>query len=189
MEPVILEERSKNEMHLNIFSKLLSERIIFLSGEIDTSVANNVIAQLLYLDSSKDIVMYINSPGGSVLDGLAIYDTMNLVKSDIVTVCIGFCASMASVLLSSGAKGKRYALPNSQIMIHQASSGTQGTIKDMEVSLRQSIKMNDKIKEILSHNCSQSLDKIDVDTSRDYWLDADESKNYGLIDHVVKKIF
>lgn len=188
MIPYVIQHTENGEKTYDIYSMLLKERIIFLNGEINDESANIVIAQLLYLqaeDPNSDITMYINSPGGNVMDGLAIYDTMNYISCDVSTVCIGCCASMASIILSSGTKGKRFALPNSEILIHQASSGTQGTVSDMTISLQHTIKMNEKIKVILSKNTSQTYEKISNDINRDYWLSANEAISYGLIDKII----
>lgn len=188
MIPYVIQQTENGEKTYDIYSRLLKERIIFLNGEINEHTANIVVAQLLHLqaeDPNSDITMYINSPGGSVIDGLAIYDTMNFISCDVVTVCVGCCASMASIILSSGAKGKRYALPNSEILIHQASSGTRGTVADMTIDLQHVIKMNEKTKNILVKNTGQSYEKISNDINRDYWLSSNEALQYGLVDKII----
>lgn len=188
MIPYIIEQTETGEKEYNIYSKLLKERIIFLNGTINTDVANIIIAQLLHLqeeDPNADITMYINSPGGSIMDGLAIYDTMNFISCDVSTVCVGCCASMASIILSSGAKGKRYSLKNSEILIHQASAGTSGTVADMTIDLQHAIKMNEKAKDILVKNTGQSYEKITNDINRDYWLTSNDALNYGIIDKII----
>ncbi len=188
MIPYVIKETENGEKIYDIYSRLLKERIIFLNGEITEETANIVIAQLLHLkaeDPSSAITMYINSPGGSINDGLAIYDTMNFINCDVITVCVGMCASMASIILSSGAKGKRYALPNSEILIHQASSAAKGTVADMAIDLNHVIKMNEKIKNILVKNTGQTYEKIHNDINRDYWLTAKEALEYGLIDKII----
>lgn len=188
MIPHVIQQTENGERIYDIYSRLLKERIIFLNGEINQNTANIVVAQLLHLqaeDQNRDITMYINSPGGSVMDGLAIYDTMNFISCDVVTVCVGLCASMASIILSSGAKGKRYALKNSEVLIHQASSGTNGTVADMTIDLQHAIKMNEKTKNILVKNTGQSYEKITNDINRDYWLTASEALQYGLVDKII----
>ena len=185
--PYIVEQTSRGERSYDIYSRLLEDRIIFLSGEIDDAVANTVVAQLIYLeakDPSKDISLYINSPGGSVSAGLAIYDTMNYVKCDVSTICIGMAASMGAFLLSSGQKGKRYALPNSEIMIHQPLGGAQGQASDIAIQAEQILKIKQKLNSILAKNCHQSLDKISRDVDRDYYMSAAEAKEYGLVDQI-----
>lgn len=166
---------------------LLKERIIFINGEITDKLSQLIIEQLLYLDAknNNDITMYINSPGGSVIHGLAIYDTMNYIKSNIVTICVGMCASMGAVLLSSGTKGKRYILPNSEVMIHETSSGTMGTVSNMKIDLEHTIKINNKIIEILAKNTNKDIKQIQQDINKDYWLDSSEAVSYGLIDKVI----
>ena len=188
MIPYVIQQTENGEKTYDIYSRLLKERIIFLNGEINSNVANIVVAQLLHLqaeDPNADITMYINSPGGSVMDGLAIYDTMNFISCDVSTICVGCCASMASVILSSGTKGKRFALKNSEILIHQASAGTSGTVADMTIDLQHAIKMNEKIKSILSKNTGQSVEKISNDINRDYWLSSNEALQYGLVDNII----
>lgn len=185
--PNVIEKSFDGERHYDIFSLLLNERIILLTGEIDDNVASVVVAQILYLaskDEKKDIQLYINSPGGSVTAGMAIYDTMKYVKNDISTICIGLAASMGAFLLSSGTKGKRYALPNSEIMIHQPLGGVQGQVSDIEISTKRLLKVKNRLNTILANNCDKSLEVIQRDTERDYYLDANEAKEYGLVDHI-----
>ena len=185
--PTVLEKNSNREVAYDIYSRLLEDRIVFLTGEINDANANLVISELLYLDSksNEEIYLYINSPGGSVSSGLAIYDTMNYIKSDIKTICIGMCASMAAVLLSSGTKGKRFALENSEVMIHQPLGGSEGQATDMEIACKHILKMKKKLNNILAINTGKSIKKIDKDTDRDYFLDAHEALKYGLIDKVI----
>lgn len=190
MIPYVIEQTESGEKTYDIYSRLLKERIIFLNGEINDSTANIVVAQLLHLqaeDPNADITMYINSPGGSIMDGLAIYDTMNFISCDVSTVCVGLCASMASIILSSGAKGKRYALENSEILIHQASSRTQGTVADMTIDMQHTIRMNEKTKNILVKNTNQSYEKISNDINRDYWMPSEQAVQYGLVDKVITR--
>jgi ATP-dependent Clp protease protease subunit len=187
--PTVIEKTAMGERAYDIYSRLLKERIIFLGTDIDDTVANLVIAQLLFLeseDANKDIKIYINSPGGSVYSGLAMFDTMNAVKPDISTICVGMAASMGAVLLSAGAKGKRFALPNAKIMIHQGSAGFSGTPSDIEITAREVLKSRQKLDEILAERTGKSVDEVHKDTDRDYWMDAAEAKSYGLIDNVVK---
>ena len=184
---MVVKQDGRGERSYDIYSRLLEERIIFLSGEINDDVADVVVAQLLYLDHSdpsKDIAMYINSPGGSVSAGMAIYDTMTFIQSDVSTVCIGLAASMGAFLLSSGAKGKRAALPNSEIMIHQPLGGAQGQATDIAIQARQILKVKDKLNRILSLNTNQPIDKIQKDVERDFYMSAEEAKAYGLIDKI-----
>lgn len=188
--PYIVEQTSRGERSYDIYSRLLEDRIIFLSGEIDDAVANTVVAQLIYLeakDPSKDISLYINSPGGSVSAGLAIYDTMNYVKCDVSTICIGMAASMGAFLLSSGAKGKRYALPNSEIMIHQPLGGAQGQASDIKIAAEHILRTKQKLNTILAQNSGRPLEQIERDTDRDNYLSAQEALEYGLIDKVFYK--
>lgn len=188
--PYIVEQTSRGERSYDIYSRLLEDRIIFLSGEIDDAVANTVVAQLIYLeakDPSKDISLYINSPGGSVSAGLAIYDTMNYVKCDVSTICIGMAASMGAFLLSSGQKGKRYALPNSEIMIHQPLGGAQGQASDIKIAAEHILKTKHKLNTILAQNSGRPLEQIEKDTDRDNYLSAQEAQEYGLIDKVFYK--
>lgn len=188
--PYIVEQTSRGERSYDIYSRLLEDRIIFLSGEIDDAVANTVVAQLIYLeakDPSKDINLYINSPGGSVSAGLAIYDTMNYIKCDVSTICIGMAASMGAFLLSSGAKGKRFALPNSEIMIHQPLGGAQGQASDIKIAAEHILKTKKKLNSILAQNSGKPLEQIERDTDRDNYLSAEEALSYGLIDKVFFK--
>ena len=188
--PYIVEQTSRGERSYDIYSRLLEDRIIFLSGEIDDATANTVVAQLIYLeakDPSKDISLYINSPGGSVTAGLAIYDTMNYVKCDVSTICIGMAASMGAFLLSSGAKGKRYALPNSEIMIHQPLGGAQGQASDIKIAAEHILKTKAKLNKILAENSGKPVETIEKDTDRDNFLSAQEALDYGLIDKVFYK--
>ncbi len=188
--PYIVEQTSRGERSYDIYSRLLEDRIIFLSGEIDDAVANTVVAQLIYLeakDPSKDISLYINSPGGSVSAGLAIYDTMNYIKCDVSTICIGMAASMGAFLLSSGQKGKRFALPNSEIMIHQPLGGAQGQASDIKIAADHILKTRQKLNAILSQNSGKPLEVIERDTDRDNYLSAQEALEYGLIDRVFYK--
>ena len=186
--PTVVEKSHDGERAYDIYSRLLRERIIFLGEEVNEHTANIVVAQLLHLayeDPKKDISLYINSPGGSVTDGLAIYDTMQFIKPDVATYGIGLQASMGAFLLSSGTKGKRHVLPNSRIMIHQPSSGTQGKITDQEIRLRESLRLKDLLTQILTKNTGQKLAKVRADMERDYWMDAAEAVKYGLADRVV----
>ena len=188
--PMVVDQVSGGERSYDIYSRLLEDRIIFLSGEINDAVANSVVAQLIYLEGKnpdKDIYLYINSPGGSVSAGLAIYDTLNYIKCDVSTICIGLAASMGAFLLSSGTKGKRFALPNSEIMIHQPLGGAQGQASDIEIQARHMQKIKQKINRILSENTSQPLEKIEKDTDRDFYMSADEAVNYGLVDKIFDK--
>ena len=188
--PYIVEQTSRWERSYDIYSRLLEDRIIFLSGEIDDAVANTVVAQLIYLeakDPAKDISLYINSPGGSVSAGLAIYDTMNYVKCDVSTICIGMAASMGAFLLSSGQKGKRYALPNSEIMIHQPLGGAQGQASDIKIAAEHILKTKRKLNAILSQNSGKPVEQVERDTDRDNYLSAQEAMEYGLIDKVFYK--
>ncbi len=188
--PYIVEQTSRGERSYDIYSRLLEDRIIFLSGEIDDAVANTVVAQLIYLeakDPQKDISLYINSPGGSVSAGLAIYDTMNYIKCDVSTICIGMAASMGAFLLSSGAKGKRFALPNSEIMIHQPLGGAQGQASDIKIAAEHILRTKQKLNTILSQNSGRPLSEIERDTDRDNYLSAQQAQDYGLIDRVFYK--
>lgn len=188
--PMVVEQSNRGERSYDIYSRLLENRIIFITGEIDDAVANTVVAQLIYLESKdpeKDIYLYINSPGGSVTAGLAIYDTMNYVKCDVSTICIGLAASMGAFLLSSGAKGKRFALPNAEIMIHQPLGGAQGQASDIEIQARHIIKTKQKLNKILAENTGKDLSVIEADTDRDNYMSAEDAKTYGLIDDVFYK--
>ena len=188
--PMMVEQSNRGERSYDIYSRLLENRIIFITGEIDDAVANTVVAQLIYLESKdpeKDIYLYINSPGGSVTSGLAIYDTMNYIKCDVSTICIGLAASMGAFLLSSGAKGKRFALPSAEIMIHQPLGGAQGQASDIQIQARQIIKIKQKLNKILSENTGKDLSIIETDTDRDNYMSAAEAKDYGIIDEVYYK--
>jgi ATP-dependent Clp protease protease subunit len=188
--PTVIEKTHEGERSFDIYSRLLNERIIFLGEEVNEASANTIVAQLLHLayaDPKKDIKLYINSPGGTVYDGLAIYDTIQFISPDVQTIGIGLQASMGSFLLSSGAKGKRFALPNSRIMIHQPSSGTQGKVTDQEISLRESIFVKKQLNEMLAKNTGQKLAKIEKDMERDFWMSSEEALAYGIIDEVIKK--
>ncbi len=186
--PYVVEQTAKGERSYDIYSRLLQDRILFVSGEIIDDTANIVIAQLLYLDamdSEKDINMYINSPGGSITAGMGIYDAMHLVRADVSTLCVGIAASMGAFLLANGAKGKRLALPNSEIMIHQPLGGARGQASDIEISAKRIISLRDKLNKILSQQTGQPLENIEKDTDRDNFMDAHEAKTYGLIDKVI----
>ena len=188
--PVVVEQSSRGERSFDIFSRLLRERIIFLGTEIDDEVANSVVAQLLLLDSEnseKDIMLYINSPGGVITAGMAIYDTMNLIKSDVSTICLGEAASMGAFLLSAGAKGKRMALPSARIMIHQPLGGARGQATDIEIEAKEIRRMKDMLIGIMAENSGQSFDKVKEDCERDHYLSAHEAMEYGLIDKVVER--
>ncbi len=190
--PVVVEKTGRGERSYDIYSRLLKDRIIMLSGEINDAVASSIVAQLLFLeaeDPEKDIYLYINSPGGVITSGFSIYDTMNYIKPDISTICIGQAASMGAFLLSSGTKGKRYALPNARIMIHQPLGGAQGQATDIEIQAKEILRMKQVLNEILAKNCSQKLPKIIKDTERDFFMSASESCEYGLIDKVLDKSF
>jgi ATP-dependent Clp protease protease subunit len=187
--PTVIEKEGQMERAYDIYSRLLKDRIIFLGEAIDDHVANNIIAQLLFLDAedkTKDIKFYINSPGGSVSAGLAIYDTMQYIKADVSTICLGMAASMASVLLAAGAKGKRMALPNSEIMIHQVMGGAEGQASDIKIQAEHILKTKDKLNKILALHSGQKVEKIEKDSDRDNWMIAEEAKKYGLIDVVLK---
>ena len=188
--PYVIEQNSRGERSYDIYSRLLKDRIIFLGEEINDATASVVVAQLLFLESEdpgKDIHMYINSPGGSVTAGMAIYDTMNYVKCDVSTTCIGMAASMGAFLLSSGAKGKRYALPNSEIMIHQPLGGAQGQATEIQIAAEHILKTKKKLNDILAANSGQPVEVVEKDTDRDNWMSADEAKEYGLVDQVIKQ--
>src|SRR5574344_67985 len=187
--PVVVEQSSRGERSFDIYSRLLRERVIFLTGEVEDNMANLIVAQMLFLeaqDPDKDIHLYINSPGGSVTAGLAIYDTMQFVKCDVSTICIGMAASMGSFLLAGGTKGKRMALPNSDILIHQPSGGSQGQATEMEIAAKHILATKARLNQILSDETGKSIEQIAADTDRDNWMTADEAKDYGLIDVVVK---
>ena len=188
--PTVIEKTMNGERAYDIYSRLLNDRIIFLGGPIDDHVANLVIAQLLYLDhadSKKDIQLYINSPGGSVTAGLAIVDTMGFVKADVSTICVGIAASMGAVLLSAGQKGKRFALPNSEVMIHQVMGGAEGQASDIAINAKHILRTKDTLNKILAKNTGQSVATIDKDSDRDYYMTAEEGKKYGIIDEIVFK--
>jgi ATP-dependent Clp protease, protease subunit len=186
--PMVLERDGRGERSMDLFSKMLMERVVFLNGAVEEHMANLIVAQLLYLESvdpGKDISLYINSPGGSVTAGLAIRDTMNFIKSDVSTVCMGQACSMGALLLGSGAKGKRVILPDARVMIHQVSSGTRGTFMDQEIQLRETMKLNDRLHRILAEDCGQPFEKVKHDCSRDHFMSAQESVAYGIVDRVV----
>jgi ATP-dependent Clp protease, protease subunit len=188
--PMVIEQTSRGERAYDIYSRLLKDRIIFLGTPIDDIVANTVIAQLLFLeadDPDKDIFLYINSPGGIVTAGLAIYDTMNYIKSPVSTICIGQAASMGALLLASGAKGKRFSLPHARIMIHQPMGGFQGQATDIEIHAKEMLKMKDTLNKILSNHTGQPIEKIHEDTDRDYFMSGEDAKAYGLVDEVIAK--
>ena len=190
MVPMVIETSGRGERAYDIYSRLLKERVVFLVGEVNDHMANIVIAQLLFLESEnpeKDISLYINSPGGSVSAGMAIYDTMNFIKPDVSTLCMGMAASMGAFLLSSGAKGKRFSLPNSKVMIHQPLGGARGQATEIEIAAREIIKTREQLNKILAENTGQPLDRIENDTERDYYLSAAEAKDYGLVDQVIAK--
>lgn len=187
--PTVIEKTPMGERAYDIYSRLLKERIIFLGDEVNPHTASIVIAQMLFLeaeDPKKDISFYINSPGGSVYDGLAIYDTMQHLKCDVATIGMGMQVSMGAFLLSSGAKGKRSLLPNATVMIHQPSSGTQGKLTDMEISLKEALRLKKTLNEILAKNTGQKIDTIAKDVERDYWMSAEEAKKYGVVDQIIK---
>jgi len=186
--PMVIEQTSRGERSFDIFSRLLNERIVFLGTPVDDQIANLIIAQLLHLESEdpdKDVFLYINSPGGSVYAGLAIYDTIQYIKPDVQTICVGIAMSMGALLLGGGAKGKRLALPNAKILIHQVSSGFQGQATDVEIQARETINMKRKMEEIIAEHSGQSLEKVSKDMERDYFMTAQEAQDYGIIDTVV----
>jgi len=188
--PTVIENDGRMERAYDIYSRLLKERIIFLGEDVNEHTANLIVAQMLFLeaeDPKKDIIFYINSPGGSVYDGMAIYDTMQFVKCDVQTVGIGVQASMGAFLLSSGAKGKRFMLPSATAMIHQPSSGTRGKVTDMEIDLKEGLRLKKLLNEILAKNTGQKLATIEKDVERDYWMTAEEAKKYGLVDGIIEK--
>jgi ATP-dependent Clp protease protease subunit len=190
MVPMVIEQSGRGERAYDIYSRLLKERVIFLVGEVNDHMANLIVAQLLFLESEnpeKDISLYINSPGGSVSAGMAIYDTMNFIKPDVSTLCNGMAASMGAFLLSAGAKGKRFSLPSSKVMIHQPLGGARGQATEIEIAAREIIKTREQLNRILAENTGQPLDKIERDTERDYYLSAEEAKEYGLVDQVIAK--
>ncbi len=188
--PMVIETSGRGERAYDIYSRLLKERVIFLVGPVNDYTANSVVAQLLFLESEnpeKDISFYITSPGGSVSAGMAIFDTMNFIKADVSTLCTGMAASMGAFLLAAGAKGKRFSLPNSKVMIHQPLGGTQGQATEIEIHAREILKTREQLNKILATNTGQTLEKIERDTERDYYLSADEAKEYGLVDEVISK--
>lgn len=188
--PTVIEKSQYGERAYDIYSRLLRERIIFLSGPITDSVANTIIAQFLFLeskDSEKDIQLYINSPGGSVTAGLAIYDTMQHIKPDVSTICVGLAASMAATLLAAGTKGKRFVLPNSEVLLHQVMGGAEGQATEIEISARHIIKIKESLNRILALHTDQKIDKIEKDTDRDFYMSAQEAKDYGVIDEIIEK--
>ncbi len=188
--PMVVEQTSRGERSYDIFSRLLNDRIIMLNGQVDDASASLIVAQMLYLegqDPDKDISFYINSPGGSVSAGMAIYDTMQYIKCDVSTICIGMAASMGAFLLSSGAKGKRYALPNAEVMIHQPLGGAQGQASDILISARHIERTRENLNKILSENTGKAIEQIAVDTDRDNWLTANEAQEYGIVDKVIAK--
>ncbi|OQB44220.1 MAG: ATP-dependent Clp protease proteolytic subunit [Parcubacteria group bacterium ADurb.Bin159] len=187
--PTVIEKSNFGERAYDIYSRLLKERIIFLGSPIDDAVANTVIAELLFLESEdkgKDIKLYLNTPGGSVTAGLAIYDTMQYIKPDVITICVGTASSMGAVLLTAGTKGKRFALPNAEIMLHQVMGGTEGQATDIKIRAEHILKIRDRINQILSKHTGQTLAKIEKDTDRDFFMTAEQAKNYGIIDKVIK---
>ena len=187
--PMVVEQSDRGERSYDIYSRMLEDRIVFVTGEINDAMANTVVAQLIYLegkDPDKDISLYINSPGGSVSAGMAIYDTMNYIKCDVSTICIGLAASMGAFLLSAGAKGKRFALPNSEIMIHQPLGGAQGQASDILIQAEQIQKIKRKMTAILAENCGQPIEKVEKDVDRDHYMTADEAEQYGLVDKVFR---
>ncbi len=188
--PYVIEKTSRGERSYDIYSRLLKDRVVILSGEIDDNIASSIVAQLLFLeaeDPQKDIFIYINSPGGAVTSGFSIYDTMNYIKPDISTICIGQAASMGAFLLSSGTKGKRYALPNARIMIHQPLGGARGQASDIEIQAKEILYIKKSLNEIMAKNTSQSIKKIALDTDRDFFMSAKEAKDYGIIDNILDK--
>jgi ATP-dependent Clp protease, protease subunit len=190
MVPMVIEQSGRGERAYDIYSRLLKERIIFMVGPVEDYMANLVVAQMLFLESEnpdKDVYLYINSPGGSVSAGLAIFDTMNFIKPDVSTLCTGMAASMGAFLLAAGAKGKRIALPNASVMIHQPSGGARGPASDIEISAREILKTREQLNKILAERTGQTLEKVARDVERDFWLSADESKEYGLVDQVIAK--
>jgi ATP-dependent Clp protease, protease subunit len=188
--PTVIEKSQFGERAYDIYSRLLNERIIFLGGPIDDHTANLIIAQLLYLDhtdSKKDIHLYINSPGGSVTAGLAIIDTMNFVRSDVSTICVGIAASMGALILSSGKKGKRFSLANSEVMLHQVMGGTEGQASDIAINAKHILRTKDTLNKILAQNTGKKFEQVEKDSDRDYWMTSDEAKKYGIIDEIVSK--
>ncbi|AZK45424.1 ATP-dependent Clp endopeptidase proteolytic subunit ClpP [Paenibacillus lentus] len=189
--PMVVEQSNRGERAYDIYSRLLKDRIIFLGSGVNDVVANSIIAQMLFLDAEdpgKDIHLYINSPGGSITAGMAIYDTMQYIKSDVSTICVGLAASMGAFLLNAGTKGKRYALPNSEIMIHQPLGGAEGQATDIEIRARRILKMRDKLNHILAERTGQPLERIEKDTDRDYFMSAAEAMEYGIVDKVIERV-
>ena len=187
--PIVVEKSSSGERAYDIYSRLLKERIVFVTGPINDAVANTVIAQLIYLeneDSKKDIFLYINSPGGAVTSALAIYDTMQFIKNDVSTICVGIAASGAALILAGGKKGKRYSLPNAEILLHQVMGGVEGQAVEVEIAARHIIRIKDRINQIIAKHTGQSLKKIEKDTDRDFYMTPEEAKSYGVIDKIVK---
>lgn len=188
--PTVIEKSQFGERAYDIYSRLLNERIIFLGGPIDDHVANLIIAQLLFLDhsdSKKDIYLYINSPGGSVTAGLAIIDTMNFVKANVSTICVGIAASMGALILSAGQKGKRFSLPNSEVMIHQVMGGAEGQASDIAINAKHILRTKDTLNKILADNTGKKVDQVEKDADRDYWMTSDEAKKYGIVDEIISK--
>ena len=186
--PMVVEQSPRGERSFDIYSRLLNDRVVFLGSQIDDEIANLVVAQLLHLeaeDAEKDVCLYINSPGGQVYAGLAIYDTMQFIKPDIATTCVGIAMSMGALLLASGTEGKRTALPNAKILIHQVSGGFQGQGTDIEIQARETISLKRRLEEIIAHHTNQSVDKISKDMERDYYMTAEEAQSYGLVDQVI----
>jgi ATP-dependent Clp protease protease subunit len=189
--PMVVEQTNRGERAYDIYSRLLKDRIVFLGTQVNDVVANSIIAQLLFLaaeDPEKDIHLYINSPGGSITSGMAIYDTMQFIKPDVSTICVGMAASMGAFLLTAGAKGKRFALPNSEVMIHQPLGGAEGQASDIEIRARRILKLRDKLNGILAERTGQSIERIEKDTDRDNFMDAETAREYGLIDKVIDKV-
>ena len=190
LTPNIIEERQMNAVSMDVFSRLMMDRIIFLGTGVNDQVANIIQAQLLFLqsvDASKDVQIYINSPGGSVYAGLGIYDTMQFIKPDVATICTGIAASMAAVLLCAGAKGKRSALKHSRVMIHQVSSGTQGQLSDMEIALKETIRVKEELYEIIANHSGNTIEQVEKDSDRDYWMRSPEALKYGMIDEILER--
>lgn len=188
--PMVVEQSNRGERAYDIYSRLLKDRIVFIGTPVDDNIANLIVAQLLFLESEdpdKDIHLYVNSPGGSVHAGLAIYDTMQYIKPDVSTICVGLAASMGAVLLASGAKGKRFSLPNSRIMVHQPMGGAQGQAVDIEIHAKEILRIREDLNRILANHTGQSMDKISKDTDRDYFMSAEEAKNYGIVDQILER--
>jgi ATP-dependent Clp protease protease subunit len=186
--PIVVEQTSRGERAYDIYSRLLKDRIIFIGEQVHDNMANTIIAQMLFLESEdpdKDINLYINSPGGSVTAGLAIYDTMQYIKPDVTTICMGQCASMGALLLAAGTNGKRYSLPHARVMIHQPMGGAQGQATDIDIHAREILKIRDAISRLLAHHTGQAIEQIEKDSERDFFMDAEEAKNYGIVDKVI----